>query len=97
MKKIISLSILLLLLSLAASSQTGNRKYRLRHSFNDGALAQQERMELRRDLVRYRLAEQHARRDGIVSPMERRRLHKIKCKARRDAMRLRRNNQPRVI
>jgi hypothetical protein len=92
MKKITVLSLLLVLLSFAASAQLrpGLRPYK--HQ-----LTRPEKMEIRRDVARYQMLKRQVGRDGVVTPMERRRLHRAKCEVRRDVFRFKHNNRRKVI
>ena len=100
MKKILVFSLLLILVSAAASAQTVSgsrfRKQGIQGGFNQNQLTRTERFELRRDLFRDQRLKRRARRDGIITPMERRRLRRAKCEARRDRVRSR-HNRHRVI
>lgn len=92
MKNILVLSLLLMILSLGASAQLRSFKHR-----NGGSRLYQnritvpERHQLRKDMLRVRMAQRIAGRDGVVTPVERVRLHRLKSKARRDAVRFRYN------
>jgi hypothetical protein len=100
MKKILSISLVLILLSAAASAQRpGNniRRHSVRQGFSNGQITRGERFELRKDAVRYKAAQHHARRDGVVTPLERRRIHKLRCETRRDAFRFKHNGRRRLI
>jgi len=102
MKKILILSLSLVLLSAAASAQQDNvgdhfRRHRIERGFNNHQLTRPERHQLRRDHVRYRIAQHRARRDGFVGPIERRRLHKMRNHNRREPFRFRHNRRHRVI
>lgn len=100
MKKILSISFILILLSAAASAQRpGNniRRHYVKQSFNSGQITRGERFELRKDVARLNTIQRHARRDGIVTPLERRRIHKAKCETRRDAFRFKHNGRRRLI
>ena len=101
MKKILSISLILILLSVAASAQRGPgdriRRSYVAPGFNNGQLTRPEKFELRKDAIHYKTAQRNARRDGIVTPLERRRIHRLKCETRRDAFRFRHNGRRRVI
>lgn len=86
MKKILSILVVLALVSVSASAQ-----------FHDNRITRHERMELRRDIGRERYVTREARRDGVVGPVERRRIHRAKCATRRDAFRFRHNGRNRII
>ena len=101
MKKILLLSLILTSISAAASAQRGpgyrSHRQRAVAGFNSGQITRPERFELRKDLVRQRVIQHHARRDGVITPMEKRRIHKAKCNTRRDVIRFRHNGRNRVI
>ena len=100
MKKIFAIGLVLTLVSFAASAQRvedRGKRYRMEQRFNDRQLIGPERMKLRNDIFRYKLAQRKARRDGFVGPMERRRLMQLKQKTRRDSFRFRHNKFRRVI
>jgi hypothetical protein len=100
MKKILSITFILMLLAAAASAQRPGdnmRRHYIRHCFANGQITRGERFELRKDAVRYKAAQRHARRDGVVTSLERRRIHKLKCETRRDAFRFKHNGRRRLI
>jgi hypothetical protein len=102
MKKILILSLSLVLLSVAASAQQDNvgdrfRRHRVEHGFNNGQLTRPEKQQLYRDHFRYKIAQRRARRDGFVGPIEHRRLHKMRRHNRHEMFRFRHNRHPRVI
>jgi len=89
MKKIVYLGLTLIMISSAASAQsstgTGTQ------SFNSLRIKRPERFQLRRDMIRLKIVQRNARRDGIVILLEKRRIHKAKSKTRRDTFRFRPN------
>lgn len=101
MKKVLYLCAVLLLLSAAASAQQkpGDRilRHRVAEGFRDGNITRFERHRIRQDVVRYKTADRNARRDGVVSPRERRKIHAMKAKTRRDAFRFKHNPRRRII
>jgi hypothetical protein len=99
MKKIVAFSLILVLISAATSAQHSSRihKHRVHQSFNNSHITRLERHQLRKDAVRYKTAQRIARRDGVVSPLEKRRLHKLRTDTRRDAFRFRHNGRNRLI
>jgi len=96
MKKIVGLSLVLLLLSVAASAQAGVRKQRSGRNCTR-QITVGERMELRKDALRYKMLQRRSQRDGVVTPIERRRVQKAKAETRRDAFRYRHNARRRLI
>ncbi|HWR31952.1 MAG TPA: hypothetical protein VN451_00385 [Chitinophagaceae bacterium] len=101
MKKIVVFSLLLVLISAAASAQAGpgirHRKQGMQRGFNQGQLTRPERFELRKDVRRSQILVHRSRRDGIVTPVERLRIHHSKCDTRRDAFRFKHNGRRRLI
>ena len=101
MKKIVSLIMVLLILSVAAMAQRGPGdrivRARVAYGVRSGEINRVERFRLRNDVARFQMAQRHARRDGVVTPYERRRIHAMKGKTRRDAYRFRHNGRRRVI
>jgi hypothetical protein len=100
MKKLLALTFILMSLSFAVSAQ-GIRervqKHRIREGFRSGQITRPERFELRKDQFRYQHMQRRVHRDGVVTPMERRRLHKQKAENRRQQFRYMHNRQRRVI
>jgi hypothetical protein len=100
MKKLFALGLILTLLSAAAIAQGPGDRYRrhnIRQGFRSGELTRLERMELRKDQFRLESMERRARRDGRVTPYERRKLHKMRAHTRREAFRFKHNNRRRVL
>lgn len=101
MKKILILGLSLILISVAASAQRDDvgeryRRHQLRQSFGN-ELTRPERHQLRKDNLRYKIAQHRSRRDGYVGPVERRRLHKMRVQNRRELYRFKHNRSHRVI
>ena len=100
MKKLLAISLILFFMAAEASAQTLHDRIqgqRIRQGFSSGQLTSPEALELRRDLFRYRQLQSRARRDGFVTPMERKQLRRMKMHQRREASRFRHNNRYRVI
>ena len=100
MKKILAIGLVLTLVSFGASAQRITdraKRYRTEQRFNDRQLNRPERFKMRNDMMRYRIAQKRARRDGFVGPLERRRLMKMRQHNRREAFRFRHNRFRRVI
>ena len=100
MKKIFAIGLVLTLISFAASAQRipdRDKRFRMEQRFNDRQPIRPERFKLRNDILRYKIAQRRAHRDGFVGPMERRRLMMMKQKTRRDMFRFRHNKFRRVI
>ncbi len=90
----------LMFFSIIASAQRpGDRiyKHRVRDGIRSGELARPEVRELRKNQLRYDMAERRARRDGIVTAPERRRLQKMKVENRRDLFHYKHNRVRQVI
>ena len=97
MKKLLAISFVMLLISAASSAQSGTRRYRTRESGIGTSISGPEKTQLRRDAFRYRIARRSAGRDGQIGPLERRRLHNMRCRSRREAFRFRHNGRNRLI
>jgi hypothetical protein len=97
MKKILAISFVMLLISAVTNAQSGTRRYRTRESGFGTSISGPEKSQLRRDVFRYRTARRSAGRDGRIGPLERRKLHKMRCRTRRDAVRFRHNGRNRLI
>lgn len=95
MKKILFATLALVVLSVTVSAQAGLRRGGCRNG--DTRITRVERMQLRKDVVRQGVARRMATRDGIVTPMERRKLNALKRDTRRDAFRYRHNGRNRII
>jgi hypothetical protein len=88
MKKMALLGLILVLISVAASAQRrlpGRNNARVYNS----RITIPERQVIRKDMLRVRTAQRIAQRDGVVTPVERVRIHRLKSKTRRDAVRFR--------
>lgn len=97
MKKILGLGLVLMILSVAASAQTAVRKHRPGRNCVRSQITLGERAELRKDAFRVRMIQRKSQRDGIVTPMERRRLQRAKMESRRDLIRFKHNPRRRLI
>lgn len=93
MKKIFYLGMFLFLTTIAASSQIVIRVPVRPQGFNKQRISRPERFQLKRDIVRLNIVQSIARKDGIVTPFERRRINKEKCTIGRDAFRFKHNNR----
>ena len=97
MKKLFYLSLLLLLISASASAQRSNKSGMRQRGINSERISRPERFQLRRDMIRLHMVQRNARRDGTITPIERIKVHKAKCKTRRDIIRFRHNGRNRII
>lgn len=100
MKKIVALGLILTFLATAAMAQGPGdriRRHSIRQGVRSGELTRFEQMELRRDQFRLESMQRNARRDGRITPYERRKLHKMKAHTRRETFRFKHNNRRRVI
>lgn len=79
MKKVLYLSIVLTLLSFAASAQSGERlrRQKLASGIRYGQITRMEAAELHRIHTRTGIARHHALRDGRISPQEKRKLSRL--------------------
>lgn len=96
MKKILVFSLILVFISASASAQAGPGS-RFRKQGIQRQLTRPEKFELRKDIYRTQILQRRARRDGIVTPIERRMIHRSKCDTRRDAFRFKHNGRRRII
>ena len=101
MKKLLTLGLILIVVSVTASAQQSRcdrlRRHRIHHGFHHGEITRHERFELRKNAFRYHIAQRRARMDGIVTPFEQRKLRHLKRNDRREAFYYRHNNHRRVI
>ena len=100
MKKILLFTLVLTLISAVSFAQqaSGNiRKHSVRQGYHNGDITRPERNELRKDAGKYRISKHHARKDGKVTPRERKRLHKMRKHTRHDAFRFKHNRHRRHI
>ncbi|MFI5133387.1 MAG: hypothetical protein ACHQEB_03570 [Chitinophagales bacterium] len=100
MKKIFTLSLILALVTVAASAQQGRndriRKYRMEQGFNGGRSARPERFQMRKEQFRNRIAQRKARGNRFAGPRVRRRIMMMRRHGRRQPG-FYRNNGRRVI
>jgi len=89
MKRILFLAVILTLMTAAVSAQ------RIATRSNRGEITRFEARQLKKDQRQFKIAKRVARRDGVVTPRERRRLAAIKRDQRRDLYRFRHNNRRR--
>lgn len=100
MKKLLTISLILLFISFSAMAQQGRENYRrhaIREGIRSGQLTRPELRELYKDELRYNQYRRRAQFDGFVSPYERLRLHKMKVHNRREAFWFRHNRHRRLI
>jgi hypothetical protein len=96
MKKIIGLGLVLMILSVAASAQrVGGPRVRVGVTTNE--LTRAEKLQIRKDAVRYKRLQRKCRRDGVVTPIERKGIKKAKRETRRDVFRFKHNARRRLI
>ena len=81
MKKLFALSLILFLISLAASAQTRNtdlfRRNLLLQRYRSNLLISTEQFRLRSENLRLRIARERILSDGVITPFEKRKLKKI--------------------
>jgi|GEM_PF-2010843 len=100
MKRSLLLGLLVLFFSTVVTAQSGRdklRRHRIQQGFSNRQLTRPEIFDLRKDLLRYRLTERRVRRDGITTPLERKRLQRMKRQNRVQLFRYRHNDRRRVI
>ena len=100
MKKILVFSLILGFISTAALAQRPRGTFpntRPNIRLNSNQLTWGERKGLRKDAVRYHRMKRRAGRDGVVTPIERRKLRRAKCDTRRDLVRFKHNGRRRII
>lgn len=97
MKKILVLSLTLVMISFAASAQVRPGARFQKRPLASRQFTMGERMEVRKDAMRLQMTKRRAGRDGVVTPMERRRIRHARCETRRDAFRFKHNGRRRVI
>lgn len=101
MKKFLILSLVLAftISSVAAQQGPGDRfrQLRIHQGVRSGEITRMERKHLRGDAIRLNMAQRNARRDGVITPVERVRIHRLKADTRRDLFRFRHNGRQRVI
>jgi hypothetical protein len=93
MKKILLIACLFTLMGTAASAQT----LRHRGMNNRTGITRLEAMDLRRDHQRIKVARFRAQRDGIVTPVEKRKLRKMKRHQRREFFFYKNNRNRRIL
>jgi hypothetical protein len=96
MKKILFFSLMLLTLTVAASAQIGAKNRCANRRGIATRLTPVEKHDLRKDVLRQRTAQRMAKRDGVVTPVERIRIHRLKAETRRDAFRYTHNRRNRI-
>jgi len=97
MKKYFYISLILVLISAAASAQRINITGIRSRGINSERITRPESFQLRRDMIRLNMVQRNARRDGIVTSIERRRIQRSKCNTRREVIRFRHNGRNRII
>jgi hypothetical protein len=95
MKKLLYLSLILLLISASVYAQRINGVGVRLRGINSERISRPERFQLRRDIIHLNMVQRNARRDGIITPVERIRIQRSKCNMRRDVIRFRKNGRNR--
>ena len=98
MKKILVLSAVLALFTVAASAQSGRnvrQHHRIDRGFDNGELTRAERARLERNHALYQQERRRALRDGRITPAERRRLEAIKRQNSREIYSYKHNSRKR--
>ena len=101
MRKILFLSLVLTLATtMVVAQQTHNkrvRSFRIERGLNNSQLTVPERSRIRGDEFRYKTAQHRARRDGVITREERRRLKMMRRHNHVRVFRLKHNRRHRVI
>ena len=98
MKRIIALGVFFALFTVAASAQrndAGFKKKGMDRRYETGQLTRGEKFKLHKNDARYHKTKRHFKRDGRISPMEKRKLYKMKRHDRRETFRYRHNDRRR--
>ena len=98
MKKILTFSLIFLFLAAGASAQElrDHDHDRDDKKFHKHGLTRRERKDLRRDAIRLDMTEHRIHSDGVVTPMEHKRVMRQKRDIRRDAFLYRHNRRHRI-
>ena len=95
MRKILSVAIVMALFAITASAQPG---FSFRsHRNSDTRITRVERMQLRKNMFKVGVAHKLIIRDGVETPMERRKLNRMKCRTRMCVYRFRHKGRNRII
>ena len=101
MKKILIPAIAILLTSaLSSAQQAGDNRVqnlRIESGVRSGKLNRAERVRIRKDQFRYKMEQKKSRKDGVVTPGEKRKLNMMKKKNNRQIFRMKHNRRNRVI
>jgi hypothetical protein len=100
MKKILFVAVVFALFTTAASAQRGHdvvTHHRVEQGFRNGDLTRGERARLHRNEVAYRHERRHARKDGRLTPAEKRRLAHIRKFDSRRVYAMKHNSRRRVF
>lgn len=90
MKKFFAFAVILLLIGSTASAQVAHnrlQRHRIQQGVRSGELTRPEVFELRKDQVRLNNMQRMARRDGVITPHERRKIHTMKAHTRKETFR----------
>jgi hypothetical protein len=100
MKKFFAVILIMITTVIVTSAQRpGDRlqRHSIRNAVRSGQITSAELLDLRKDQLRYLALQRRAQRDGVMTPYERRKLHKMKKQNRRQAFRYKHNRQRCVI
>lgn len=78
MKKLLLLGTVFALFTVAASAQKGSDIRPGKHRFETHSLTRGERFKIHKNRMEFKRTERKFKRDGRLSPMEKRKLHKMK-------------------
>lgn len=100
MKKILAFAIIMILIGSTASAQVAHnrlQRHRIQQGVRSGELTRPEAFELRKDQARLKHTQRMARRDAVITPHERRKIHTMKAHNRKETFRYKHNRRHRVI
>ena len=100
MKKLFAVVLIMIsVISIAAAQRPVDRLQRnsISRAVRSGQITRTELLDLRKDQLRYQAMQRRALRDGIVTPYERRKLHRMKRQNRKEAFRYKHNRHRRVV
>ena len=95
MKKLFVLGLLFTLFTISAEAQI--RPYARRNVPVRSTITVREGLDIRRDHQRYKMARFRAQRDGVITPVEKRKLRKMKRQERRQFFYYRHNGNRRIL
>lgn len=94
MKKIVVLGLVIALFTVTASAQKGFDRSKKR-DFSTHHMTRGDKHKMHKKSAQYKKMEKRFKRDGKITPSERRQLHKMKMHDRREAYRFKHNGRKR--